>query len=104
MDLASRGHVFFTWGDELGHTKSNQRSLSIPCLVEALREHDFLQITKHHEHNAVLVDPDRSPIRQSQETSFKNIGHSDVVVFMVDNEPLFAIVNVLLEKSKTGAK
>ena len=61
--------------------------MSIPCLVEGLREHNVVQITTKHSHCAVLVDPNPSEIRQSQHASFNNEQHSDVV-FMVEHEAL----------------
>ena len=49
-------------------------------------------------HAAVLADSNPSTIRQAQQDSFNNPKHSDVV-FMVENEPIYANVNVLSEKS-----
>jgi hypothetical protein len=49
-------------------------------------------------HFGVLVDPSPSLIRQSQQASFNNKDNSDVI-FMVENEPLYANVNILSQKS-----
>jgi hypothetical protein len=103
--LTSSGYVL-TWGDKyhtcLGHgdlTKNfSLTGSSIPCLVEGLREHNFIQISSGNMHFGVLVDPSPSLIRQSQQASFNNKEHSDVV-FMVENEPLYANVDVLTQKS-----
>jgi hypothetical protein len=66
-----------------------------------LCEHNVVQITSGYEHCAVLVNP-TSPsfgiIRQSQQVAFNNQKYFDVV-FMVENEPLYANVNVLSQKS-----
>jgi hypothetical protein len=65
--------------------------LVICCLVEGLREHNVVQISSSfHAHCAVLVDPSPSSIRQSQQASFNNKQHSDVVL-IVENEYLYAM-------------
>jgi alpha-tubulin suppressor-like RCC1 family protein len=102
MALTSSGFVF-TWGSSeysvIGHCNVESKCLSIPCLVEGLREHNVVKITSGSCHCAVLVDPaSPSIIRQSQRVSFNNKQHSDVV-FMVENEPLYANVEVLTQKS-----
>jgi alpha-tubulin suppressor-like RCC1 family protein len=103
MALTSSGYVL-SWGrgiqGELGHGNVKQKCLTMPCLIEALREHNVVQITsKNCSHCAVLVDPTiPSIIRQSQQAFVNNKLHSDVV-FMVENEPLYANVNVLSQKS-----
>jgi alpha-tubulin suppressor-like RCC1 family protein len=102
MALTSSGYVF-TWGNaedgQLGHGKSKLKWCSIPCLVEGLREHNVVQISSYNQHSAVLVDPTSpSIIRQSQQASFNNKEHSDVV-FMVENKPLYANVDILSQKS-----
>jgi hypothetical protein len=102
MALTSSGYVF-TWGNtnygRLGHGKSKLEWCSIPCLVEGLREHNVVQSSCGDENCAVLVDPTSpSSIRQSQQASFNNKAHSDVV-FMVEDEPLYANVDVLSQKS-----
>ena len=71
----------------------------MPCLVEGLREHNVVQISSCSVHCAVLVDPTSpSIIRQSQQASFNNQELSDVV-FMIENQPLYANVDVLTQKS-----
>jgi alpha-tubulin suppressor-like RCC1 family protein len=106
MALTSSGYVF-TWGDAyygvLGHDGSDLKFgeyCSIPCLVEGLDEHNVVQIASVYEHCAALVDPTSPPssIRQSQENTFNNQEHSDVV-FMVEDEPLYANVDILSQKS-----
>jgi hypothetical protein len=102
MALTSSGYVF-TWGyaedGRLGHGKSKLKCCSIPCLVEGLREHNVVQISTGDDYCAVLVDPTSpSIIRQSQQATFNNKEHSDVV-FMVEDEPLYANVDVLSQKS-----
>ena len=104
MALTSSGYVF-TWGcsdnGQLGHGNVKpMKSLSIPCLVEGLREHNVFQISSGNFHCAVLVNTPATPsiIRQSQHASFNNKLHSDVV-FKVENEPLYANVDVLTQKS-----
>ena len=102
MALTSGGYVF-TWGyegyDGIGHGNSKLKWCSIPCLVEGLREHKVVQISSGYSHCAVLVDPTSpSTIRQLQQASFNNKEHSDVV-FMVEDEPLYANVDVLSQKS-----
>jgi hypothetical protein len=102
MALTSSGYVF-TWGNaedgRLGHGKTGlKKCFSLPCLVEGLREHNVVQITGGYYHCAVLVDPNSSIIRQSQQAAFNNPELSDVVL-MVENEPLYANVNDLSQKS-----
>ena len=102
MALTASGYVF-TWGytdnGVLGHRISKVGCCSIPCVVEGLREHNVVQITSGDKHCAVLVDPTSpSIIRQSQQASFNNQELSDVV-FMVDNQRLYANVDVLSQKS-----
>jgi len=103
MTLTSSGYVF-TWGyseyGQLGHeNKSKQKYLTIPCLVEGLREHNVVQMTSGGgNHCAVIIDSKPSTIRQSQLASFNNKEHSDVV-FMVENEPIYANIEVLSQKS-----
>jgi len=102
MVLTSSGYVF-TWGrtknGRLGHGNVERKCLSIPCLVEGLREHHVVQISSGHFHCAVLVDlTSPSIIREVQQASFNNEQHSDVV-FKVENEFLYANIDVLTEKS-----
>ena len=101
MALTSSGYVF-TWGHvadgRLGHGKLDLQCLSIPCLVEGLRDHNVVRITTLHAHCAALVDYSPSSIRQSQKLFFNNKEQSNVV-FMVENEPLYANVGALSQKS-----
>jgi alpha-tubulin suppressor-like RCC1 family protein len=103
--LTSSGYVF-TWGVNdyrypgvLGHVNVKPKCLSVPCLVEGLREHNVVHITSGSHHCTVIVDPaSPSHIRQSQQASFNNKRHSDVV-FVVENELLYANEDVLTQKS-----
>ena len=103
MALTSSGYVF-TWGKGrgttscLGHGESKLKYITIPRLVEGLREHNVVQISSLCEHCGVLVDSSPSAIRQLQEVSFNNKEHSDVVI-MVENEALYGNVDVLSQKS-----
>ena len=102
MALTSSGYVF-TCGNsvngEVGHGNVKRQCLSIPCLVEGLREHNVVQISSGPRHGAVLVDPATpSIIRESQQASFNNKLHSDVV-FKVENQSLYANIDVLTQKS-----
>ena len=97
MALTSSGYVF-TWGYGLDCQPSHKTISTIPYLVEAIREHNVVQITSDSQHCAVLVDPSPSLIRQSQQASFNNKQHSDVV-FMVENQPIYAYVDVLTDNS-----
>jgi hypothetical protein len=102
MALTSSGYVF-TWGNAmkgvLGHGNVSLECFSFPCLVEGLREHNVVQISSGDDHCAVLVDPTSpSDIRQSQQASFNNKEDYDVV-FMVENELLYASIDVLTQKS-----
>jgi hypothetical protein len=102
MALTSSGCVF-TCGrvkhGRLGHGNVNLKCFSFPCLVEGLREHNVVQISSRSVHCAVLVDPTSpSIIRQSQQHSFNNQELSDVV-FMIENQPLYANIDVLTQKS-----
>ena len=92
MKLFNRGR--------LGHDsiKSKRKYLTIPCLVEGLRDHNVVQITSGSVHCAVIVDSQPSTIRQSQLASFNNKEHSDVV-FMVENEPIYANIELLSQQS-----
>ena len=99
MTLTSSGFVF-TWvcGDNrsdycFGESPEG-KGFSVPHLVKQLCEHNVVQIATGHQHCVALVDPSPSPIRQSQQASFNNKQHSDVV-FMVENEPLYANVDLL---------
>ena len=100
MALTSSGYVF-TWGcggnGRLGNSSLLRNCFFLPCLVEDLRELKVIQIAAKSSHCAVLIDPSPSPIRQSQLTSFNSKEHSDVV-FMVENETLYAKVDVLSQK------
>ena len=101
MTLTSSGYVF-TWGyaeyGQLGHGKSKLEYLTIPCLVEELREHNVVQITGGYSHCAVIVDSKPSTIRQSQLASFNNKEQSDVV-FMVENEAIYAYIEIISQQS-----
>jgi hypothetical protein len=102
MALTSSGCVFTcgsTDDGQLGHGNVSLECFSFPCLVEGLREHNVVHISSSYNHCAVLVDPTNpSAIRQSQQASFNNQEHSDVV-FMVENQPLYASIDVLTQKS-----
>ena len=103
MALTASGYVFI-WGDAeygtIGYVNPKLECCSIPCLVEGLREHNVIQMTSDYYHCAVLVDPTNpSSIRQSQQTFFNNKDHHSNVVFMVENESLYANVDVLSQKS-----
>ena len=92
MALTPSGYLF-TWvygeNGQLGRGNSKLLDcISIPSLVEGLREHNRLQ---------KVVDPNPSTIRHSQRDLFNNKQHSDVV-FMVENEPIYANVDVLSQK------
>ena len=62
-----------------------------------MREHNVIQITSGDVHCGVIVDSKPSTIRQSQQASF-NKEQSDVV-FMVENEPVYANLEVLSQES-----
>ena len=85
MALASSGYVF-TWGSakrgQLGHgnNKSKLLDLTIPCLVEGLCKQDVAQISSGYLHCAVIVDTKSSVVRESQQATFNNKEHSDVVL------------------------
>jgi hypothetical protein len=94
MALTSSGYVF-TWGYEGHYGSVKPKCLSVPCLVEGLREHNVVQITSCSQRCAVLVDPTSpSHIRQLQQASFNNQELSDVVL-IVGNQPLYAKIEVL---------
>ena len=98
--LTSSGYVF-TWGSvdygQLGHGNKPKRKnlriqyLNTPCLVEGLCDHNVVQITSGYSHCAVIVV---SVIRQSQQASFNNKEQSDIV-FMVENERIYANIEIL---------
>ena len=74
-----------------------------PYLVEALRQHNVFQISSCYSsscspHFAVIVDDHPSGLRQSQKLSFNNKDHCDVV-FMVEQEPIYAKTDILTQKS-----
>ena len=100
LALTSSGCVFICGYIEccvLRHGYANK--LSLPCLVEGLRKHNVVQITSGNDHCAVLVDPTSpSNVRQSQQVSVNNQEDYDVV-FMVENQRLFAHSDVLTQKS-----
>ena len=103
MALTSTSYVF-TCGSVKDdgrryHGYVNQNDFKFPCLVEGLREHNVVQISSGLGHFAVLVDPTSpSDIRQSQQASFNNKEDSDVV-FMVEDQPLYASIAILTQKS-----
>jgi RCC1 and BTB domain-containing protein len=102
MALTSSGYVF-TWGNVkravLGHGNINLKCFSVPCLVEGLREHNAVHISSGSFHCAVLVDPiSPSSIRQSQQASINNQEDYDVKL-MVENQPLYAHIDILTQKS-----
>jgi RCC1 and BTB domain-containing protein len=101
MALTSSGYVF-TWGGAeygaLGHGNVKLKCFSFPCLVEELRQHNVVQISSGSAHCAVLVDSTNpSDIRQSQQASFNNKEHSDIV-FKVENHSLYSNIGVLTQK------
>ena len=103
MALLTSSGYFFTWDKvkygTLGHgSTSSLQCLTIPCLVEGLRQHKVVQISTNYEHCAVSVDPTPSTIRHSQQALFNNEERYDVVL-MVENEPIYAIGDVLSQKS-----
>ena len=71
---------------------------TMPCRTQGLRDHNVIQITSGDNHCAVIVDSQPSTIRQSQLASFNNKEHSDVV-FMVENEPIYANIELLSQQS-----
>ena len=99
MVLTSSGYVL-TWGcgrgGQLGH--GTCCDYSIPCVVKGLYQHNVVQITCCDSHSAVLIDPSPSLIRQFQQATFNNKDQYDVV-FMVENQPLYANVEILSQKS-----
>ena len=97
MALTSSGYVF-SWC--VGSNCLSDRRFSIPCLIEALREHNVVEISSYKEHSAVLVDNTNPSIilRQTQQVTFNNEEHSDVV-FMVEDELLYANIDILSQKS-----
>ena len=102
MALTSSGCVF-TWGYQRivdrGELGSEEISFSLPCLVEELRGQNVVQITTSPTFNAAIVDPIRpSIIFQSQQISFNNKQHSDVV-FMLEGEPIYANTGILSQRS-----
>jgi len=66
--------------------------------VLQLRDDNVVQITSGDYHCVTIVDSKPSTIRQSQQASFNSKEHSDVV-FMVENEPIYANSDVLSQKS-----
>ena len=83
MALTSSGYVF-RWVcaeyGQLGHGNMHkQEYLTIPFLVEGLRENNVVQIASGVQYCVVIVDSKPSVIRQSQQTSFNNKEHSNVV-------------------------
>jgi len=78
MALTSTGHVFTcgrTQFGALGHGYGNVKvkCVSVPCLVEGLREHNVVHISCGIAHCAVLVDSTSpSDIRQSQQQASVN--------------------------------
>ena len=80
------------------HGKSNLHDLNISCVVEGLCENDVVQLTNHSHHFTALVEHSPLPIRQTQQTSFKNKEHSDVI-FTVDDRPLHPNVGSFSQKS-----
>ena len=99
MVMTSSGYVF-TWSSgRLGHDTSQWRNLSIPCLVDGLREHNgVLQIPSFSINCACCIDPNPSRIHQSHLYSFGKKERCDVV-FKVEKLDLYANVNVLSDKS-----
>ena len=101
MALTSSGYVF-TCGKVKDGLLGRQDDVNLNCFSfpEGLREHNVVvQISNGYVHCAVLVDPNSpSSIPQSQQISFNNQEHSDVV-FKVENQPLYANIEVLTQKS-----
>ena len=113
MALSTSGYVY-AWGElcrgyicdwgklrPRDHTESTTTGVTVPRLVEGLREHNVAHISCKKVHCAALVDPSVSGIRQAQQLHFNNKKHSDVT-FMIgeDSEPIYASIDVLSSKSE----
>lgn len=100
LALISSGYVF-SWGKgdngQLGHGR-HHKTLSIPCVVEGLREHNALKIATSSDHCAVVIDPKPSPVTEFNRNLLNNKQLSDVV-FMVENQPIYARIDFLSMKS-----
>ena len=105
MALTVTGYLY-TWGSDthgkyegnLGHGTACM-ILTIPCLVEALREHNVVQISAGYFHCAAMVSPHPNTIRTSQQEVLVKKEDSNFV-FMVRNEPICAHIGILSKKSE----
>ena len=82
MVLTSNGYVCTRGNAEHGQfgiRNTTSKSNSLPCLIERLRDHNVVQITIRDRHCAVFVDMSPLIIRKSQQDSFNNKQHFDVM-------------------------
>ena len=98
--LISSGFVF-SWGrgdnGQLGQG-CHHKTLSIPCVVEGLREHNAVKIATSSDHCAVIINSKPSTISEFSRTLLNNKQLSDVVL-MAENQPIYSRVDFLSMKS-----
>ena len=98
MVLSRSGYVY-TCGM---FDRATREKVWIPRLLKELREHNVAQISCRDDGQcAVLVDPNSNSntFRQAQQLHFNIKEHSDVI-FMVENAPIYASIEVLSRKSE----
>ena len=99
--LTSSGYVY-TWGSgiygSLGHGFKSEKSLTIPCLVENLRELNVVSIGCC----AAIVSSEVSSIRASQSSAFSNRKEDSdctCLTFIVEKEHIHANAEILSKRS-----
>jgi hypothetical protein len=103
MALASSGYLY-SWGKgtkgQLGHGDNVCGPLPMPCLVEALRKYNVVQISSYDFHCGALIDPRPSPIRSYQESILHSKEDTGDVEFIVEDQRIFAHVEIISNRSE----
>jgi hypothetical protein len=96
--LTTSGYVY-TWGREfhgsLGQGLRSEKSLTIPCLIEDLREHNVVKIGCC----AAIVDPTPSSVRDSQSLAFSEREKNSDITFIIEKQHIHANMDVLSKRS-----
>lgn len=113
--LTATGQVY-TWGNsdhgKLGHGCG--RKVSVPLLVEKLKDYRVVRVASYNEHTAALVEPfdHKSPLARGIHSVSVSVSYSaqigglvndeefSDVTFMVENEPIYAHRAILAHRSE----
>lgn len=111
--LTSKGRIF-TWGNgdhgKLGH--GSGRKVSVPHMVEQLKDYRVIRIASYNEHTSALVEPfDHSqglaggvtsvPVTTSYASNMRALVNDEEfsdVTFMVEDQPVYAHCAILAQR------